>query len=553
MKLDSKKILIIAIIVALAIGIYVYLNNSKEELKPFVAIENKITSIKQGDTYKLIVSVENYPGAKVEWKSSDENIISINDGVLSANDIGSVRITASYKHTDDVFYEDSFLLTVVNDHNEVELLSISILEGDIIMGVNNTFDINSIITKEPIDGTINTVNYYISNKSILTISDDGIIKCNNSGSSSIMVEYNGVFNESKDVYCIDDNIKSGLIINPKSISVLDEKIKIGETKSINYTITPSNASSEYLSFSSLDSDVVCVDNNGIITGLKEGTGVIKISSINGVNTSMEVVVEKDIILVEAINLSNNTLSMTAGEKGSVEVTISPDNATNKTLYVSSSDESVAVGYMDNNKLNVIANKAGTAIISVKNKDNVTNQVNVTVKAKPSSNTGNATRTPPIPVVITEPTITSTGTINDSLLSSATNEGFNSCKSLSPNLTLKANGKTIGQDGSVTMKVGQSIAVDVYLPTKCGEILTLTRTTADGGDGWGTYVFQSNDPSVNRYNSSTFVKGVKKYKWTITALSKGSVILSQTAQFDVKAPNGTTGNIKSMIRFHVKIV
>ena len=64
--------------------------------------------------------------------------------------------------------------------------------------------------------------------------------------------------------------------------------------------------------------------------------------------------------------------------------------------------------------------------------------------------------------------------------------------------------------------------------------------------------QENNPHVERDNKDTYVKGVQKYRWTISAIKKGSIIASQTAQFDVKAPSGATGNIKSMIRLNVNI-
>ena len=103
-----------------------------------------------------------------------------------------------------------------------------------------------------------------------------------------------------------------------------------------------------------------------------------------------------------------------------------------------------------------------------------------------------------------------------------------------------------------MKVGETLTVNVKLPTLCGKIDTLTRTNHDGQSGWSEYVSQSSNPKVNRDNKSTYVSGVTSYTWKITAKKPGCVTVSQTAQFDVTSPSGRRGNMKSMIRLHIKI-
>ena len=76
--------------------------------------------------------------------------------------------------------------------------------------------------------------------------------------------------------------------------------------------------------------------------------------------------------------------------------------------------------------------------------------------------------------IVNPIITSTGTIDSSLLSSPSSKGYESCRSISPHLTLNINGTTIGQDGHVTVHVGDTFNVKVYLPTTSG-LLGYTET------------------------------------------------------------------------------
>ena len=150
------------------------------------------------------------------------------------------------------------------------------------------------------------------------------------------------------------------------------------------------------------------------------------------------------------------------------------------------------------------------------------------------------------------TTSAPGTSTVESLASPSDTGFDQCRKRSRNLVIYIDGVNYGQDGTYVMKVGQTITVQVKLPTMCGKIDTLTRTSHDGVKGWGGYVRQTSSPYVNRNNKSTYVSGVDGYKWTITAKNPGCVKLSQTAQFDVTSPGGKRGNMKSMIRLRLRI-
>ena len=86
-----------------------------------------------------------------------------------------------------------------------------------------------------------------------------------------------------------------LALQPKSIEISEaEKIykTVGESYTINYVIEPQNAISKVVTFTSSDSSVATVDENGKITAQKDGEAEIKVSTSNGVTDKIKVVVSE---------------------------------------------------------------------------------------------------------------------------------------------------------------------------------------------------------------------------------------------------------------------
>ena len=98
--------------------------------------------------------------------------------------------------------------------------------------------------------------------------------------------------------------------------------------------------------------------------------------------------EPEEIRVSSISLSKSTLELTVGDQASLDATISPDNATNKKISWSSSEESVATVTPDGI---VEAVSVGTAFITATSEDSgVSAKCEITVKEKTVVVTGEAT-------------------------------------------------------------------------------------------------------------------------------------------------------------------
>ena len=152
---------------------------------------------------------------------------------------------------------------------------------------------------------------------------------------------------------------------------------IGETYKIQSSVLPSDVSDTSLIWTSSDPDVATVDAYGTITGLSAGKAVITASSHLSAEVKAECHVTVKGVPVESINLKYTEWSGHVGEYFYLTSTVSPPNASNNVLTVSSSNPEVAT--IDND-FKVTALSVGECFITITATDgsDVSASCNVTV-------------------------------------------------------------------------------------------------------------------------------------------------------------------------------
>ena len=127
---------------------------------------------------------------------------------------------------------------------------------------------------------------------------------------------------------------TGLSLNKSSLT-----LQKGTTETLVATISPEDASNKDILWTSNDETVATVSPTGEINALKSGTTTITAQSIDGNYTaSCQVTV---FVTVTGITLDKKELSITEGKTLKLIPTISPEDATNKEIKWTSSDNAVA--------------------------------------------------------------------------------------------------------------------------------------------------------------------------------------------------------------------
>ena len=139
------------------------------------------------------------------------------------------------------------------------------------------------------------------------------------------------------------------------------ELTVGETTTLTATVAPDNATNKNVTWSSSDESVATVDETGTVTAVGEGTTTITVTTKDGNFTaSCEVIVTEPVVAVTGVTLDAITAELKVGDTATLTATIAPEDATDKTVIWTSSDESVAI-VDENGKVTAVG--AGTATIT----------------------------------------------------------------------------------------------------------------------------------------------------------------------------------------------
>lgn len=136
-------------------------------------------------------------------------------------------------------------------------------------------------------------------------------------------------------YYSNDSYASGITLSSTTLA-----LNTGESKQITVTSTPPSSIAPLLTWSSSNTNVATVDQNGKVTGVGNGSCVItaKANDGSGLTADCSVTVTQ---LVTGITLSETTLRLGIDDFTKLTATVTPADAKNKDVTWSSSDESVA--------------------------------------------------------------------------------------------------------------------------------------------------------------------------------------------------------------------
>ena len=193
---------------------------------------------------------------------------------------------------------------------------------------------------------------------------------------------------------------TGISLNKSSTT-----LEVGSSETLTATVLPADASDKTVIWSSSDPSVATV-SGGTVTAIKAGTTTIT-ATAGSKSVTCTVTVKNSVIAVTGISLNKTSTTLTVGGSEMLTATVTPDNATDKTVTWTTSNRNVAVvvnGY-------VSATGVGTAIITATAGDK-TATCTVTVRSSGGNgNSGNSSSgyTPYYPVYPSSSGSTATST------------------------------------------------------------------------------------------------------------------------------------------------
>lgn len=247
-------------------------NFSKDTLK----IENNI------ETYNLEYSWYSYDNlvSDIIWSSSNEEIVTVEDGILKIKSLGECIVTAMCGDAVDTIIIDIVkpnMLEFVQDEITVQYSLDELIKIELDYYFND-------------DATYNDITFSSSNENVVKIEENKFIQ-KGIGTVSITAKY-GNLSDTIDIIIVpQDNI---------SFNKLGYILKPNENMNIEYQSYLNNSDYEHIELTSSNEQVALVNADGTITTLQEGEAIIT-ASYNDIKAQLIIVVSNQEYLKGDLN------------------------------------------------------------------------------------------------------------------------------------------------------------------------------------------------------------------------------------------------------------
>lgn len=278
----------------------------------------------------------------VTWNSTNTDAVTVDNGVVTAVGEGSSTVTATVGEK----------VATINYTVRIPLESITI-NGDETLSKNEEKTLT--VTYNPTNTTDNkTVDWESSNPEIVSIDSTGKITGKKGGTAKITATVGNVKAEKE--------VKVVVPIESVSLSG-DDSILKGESKRLTATINPEDTTDDKtITWSSDNEDVLFVDQNGQMRGIKEGTANVK-AVVAGKETTKQITVNE--IHIDSITIDGDQeFEMVKNQTKNLSAKINPDNTTDDDKNITWTSNKDDVAKVDNNG-KVTALKEGEATITAK--------------------------------------------------------------------------------------------------------------------------------------------------------------------------------------------
>lgn len=168
------------------------------------------------------------------------------------------------------------------------------LNGEKEMYVGNSQQLE--VSFDPITTNKRRVTFESSDTDILTVSSSGLVKGVGAGKGRITAY---AINENKEtISSYIDITVSPVAVTGVKLSASTKELAVDKTFTLTSTISPSNATNKNVKYSSNNTGVATVSDNGVVKGLKEGNATITVTTVDGGFTDKCLVTVKNVTLDE---------------------------------------------------------------------------------------------------------------------------------------------------------------------------------------------------------------------------------------------------------------
>lgn len=261
-----------------------YHTSSEDQTQKTVLVSNisvtKSVEMYVGETKTLSATVtpSNATKKDVTWSSSNTNVATVNSsGVVTANAAGTATITVKANDGSNISASCSVTVT----QNKVLVTGLSLSRTKAEMFVDETLTLS--VTAYPSNATNKDVTWSSSNTNVATVSSSGVVTAKSAGTATITAKAND--GSGITASCTITVTQKTVLVTKVSLSKTTAELVVGETLTLTATVSPSDATNKNVTWSSSNTSVASVDNNGRVTALSTGEAIITVKADGGDNVT----------------------------------------------------------------------------------------------------------------------------------------------------------------------------------------------------------------------------------------------------------------------------
>lgn len=286
--------------------------------------EFTLETIGSSFTIKPVISPEDASDLGVVWESADTKVVSVaSDGTVTAIGPGTTTVKAT---TNDGSFTSNCVVSVKSpaQHVSLDKTSLKLLEGE---------SGKLTATVYPLNSTQKTLTWVSDHPDVASVDNEGNVTARKAGTATVTVKVA----ENVTAVCKVTVISR---VTGISLSETTVELKPGEPHQLTATVLPQNASNAEVTWYSDKESVATVSQSGLVTGV--GPGETTVHAVTTDGGKMATCLVKVGTPVKGITLSISSKTLYVGDPSlDISATLTPANATDKSLEWSSSDPEVA--------------------------------------------------------------------------------------------------------------------------------------------------------------------------------------------------------------------
>ncbi len=323
-----------------------------------ITLDRTETELGVGEVFQLTATLPPYSTEKpITWTSSNRTAVTVKDGKLTANKIGTAVITAKT-------YNGKTATCQITVKSAPTKISLNRARRNLGLG-----ETDQLIATLPTNTASGKIVWTSSNTDVATVTDTGKVTCKAIGRSAISVKtYNGM-----KATCIVVVYEAPSGIEMKEPA---KAIGIGEYYVLE-TILPEDTASGNMKWTSGNSNVVTVTSLGRLRGRKAGKATVTVRTFNGKTASCNVTVME---APDSVTLNETERTLGLEEVCYLTASIPVDSVSASMTWTSDHEEVATV--TSDGKVKAVG--LGKADVTVRTFNGKTATCHLTVKAAPTA-------------------------------------------------------------------------------------------------------------------------------------------------------------------------